>query len=93
MHICFCSNLPLGLAHDGLGISFVIWGFSWLYVEINEGNLHGKEGNGSFGSKVFQWFGIDAFKRCHTSHLVCEWLQVLGSMESIVFQSSSLVPV
>ena len=93
MHLGFRGSLPLGLAHDGLCISFVIWGFPWLCTKFNGGNLHGHEGKGSFGFKLFLWFSIDEFKHCHTSHLVCGWLQVLGSMESIVVQSLSLVPV
>ena len=28
IHLGFHGILPLGLAYDGLGISFVIWGFS-----------------------------------------------------------------
>ena len=93
MHLGFHGSLPLGLAHDGLCISFFNWGFTWLYIEVNGGDLHGHEGNGSFGFKVFRWFGTDAFKCCLTSHLVCGWLQVLGSLESIMVERSSLVLV
>ena len=39
MHLGFRGSLPLGLANNGLGILFVIWGFSRLYAEVNEGDL------------------------------------------------------
>ena len=74
MHLGFHGSQDLGLDHDGLDISFFILGFSWLYTEVNGGDLHGHEGKGSFGFKVFRWFDIDAFKCCLTSHLVCGWL-------------------
>ena len=39
MYLGFCGSSPLGLAHDGLVISFAIWGLSWLYTEDNGGDL------------------------------------------------------
>ena len=69
------------------------WGLVLLYEGENGGNLHGHEGKRLFGFTVFRWFRIGAFKHCHNSHLVCGWLQVLGSVEGIVVRSSSLVHV
>ena len=39
MHLGFCGSLPLGFAHDGLCISFVILGFPWHCAKVNGGNL------------------------------------------------------
>ena len=52
MHLGFHGSLPLVLAYVGLGILLVIWGFPWLYAEVNGGDLYGYEGKGSFGFKV-----------------------------------------
>ena len=35
MHLGFHGSPPLGLAHDGLVISFSIWVLSWLYTGDN----------------------------------------------------------
>ena len=39
MHLGFLWQPSLGLTQVGLGISFVIWGFSWLCAEVNGGDL------------------------------------------------------
>ena len=39
MHPSFCGIPPLGLAQDGLVISFSIWVLSWICVEDNGGDL------------------------------------------------------
>ena len=36
MHLSFCGIPPLGLVHDGLVISFAIWGLYYLCVEVME---------------------------------------------------------
>ena len=94
MFLVIVAAQSLGLASRWIfHLQWLVWCLVLLCAGENGGNLHGHEGKGSFGFKVFWWFGIDAFKHCHTSHLVCGWLQVLGSVESIVVQSSSPVPV
>ena len=69
------------------------WGLVLLCTREDGGDLHGHEGKNSFGFTVIRWFKIDAFMCYPTSHLVCGWLQVLGSVESVMIQSSLLVLV
>ena len=43
IHLGFCGSPHLGLAHDGLVISLVDWGLSWLCVEDNGGDIQSRK--------------------------------------------------
>ena len=43
MHLGFRGSPHLGLALDGLAISLVNWGLSWLCVEADGGNLQNRK--------------------------------------------------
>ena len=80
--------------HDGFVIHFIlIWVLIFLCRGENRGNLHELTGKILASALIISMVYIVAMYHCHVSHRFCGWLQVLGSMERVMAQGLSLVPI
>ena len=73
---------------------FLSWVLVLLYTGENGGDLHELTGKILFQPLIIYMVCIVTINCCHTSHcFVCGWLQVLGSVERVMDQILSSVPV
>ena len=81
-------------AHDGFFICFVlIWVLMFLCAQEKGGGLHQLTRKILAQPMIISMVCIVAIYHCHASHHFCGWLQVLGSVERVMAQIFSPVPV